>query len=109
MPIDDLVKRAAALGYATLPLTDINTTMGAADFVAECRKQGVRPVMGTEMRNGNELQYMLLARNNKGFAEINRFITQHNLSKLPYPSMAPDFEDVTVIYPFDIICNIYLK
>ena len=100
MPIDDLVKRAAALGYATLPLTDINTTMGAADFVAECRKQGVRPVMGTEMRNGNELQYMLLARNNKGFAEINRFITQHNLSKLPYPSMAPDFEDVTVIYPF---------
>ena len=100
MPIDDLVKKAAALGYATLPLTDVNTTMGAADFVAECRKQGVRPVMGVELRNGNELQYVLLARNNKGFAEINRFITQHNLSKLPYPSMAPEFEDITVIYPF---------
>ena len=100
MPVDDLVKKAAALGYATLPLTDINTTMGAVDFVTGCQKQGVRPVMGAELRNGNELLYVTLARNNKGFAEINRFITQHNLSKLPFPSTAPEFEDVTVVYPF---------
>ena len=100
MPIDDLVKRAATLGYGTLPLTDINTTMGAPDFVTECQKHGVRPVMGVEVRNDNELLYVALARNNAGFAEINRFLTQHNLNKLPYPSTAPDFENVTVVYPF---------
>ena len=100
MPIDDLVKKAATLGYDTLPLTDINTTMGAPDFVTECQKHGVRPVMGVEVRNGNELLYVALARNNQGFAEINRFLTQHNLNKLPYPSTAPDFENVTVVYPF---------
>ena len=100
MPVQDLMGRAAALGYPALPLTDINTTMGGADFVTECQKQGVRPVMGVEVRNGNELLYVALAKNNAGFAEINRFLTQHNLSKQPYPETAPDWEHVFVIYPF---------
>ena len=100
MPIQDLVGRAAALDYHVLPLTDINTTMGAADFVVECRRKGIKPVMGAEFRNGSELQYVALARNNAGFAEINRFITQHNLSQLPYPSIAPEWNNVFVLYPF---------
>ena len=99
MPIQDLVGRAAALGYQTLPLTDINTTMGAADFVVECRRNGIKPVMGVEVRNGNELMYWALARNNAGFAEINRFLTQHNLNKQPYPTVAPEWENTYVLYP----------
>ena len=100
MPIDDLVSRVAELGYTTLSLTDINTTMGAADFVVECGRKGVRPVLGVEFRNGNELLYVALAKNNAGFAELNRFLTQHNLTKQPYPETAPDWEQVFVIYPF---------
>ena len=100
MPIADLVGKAAALGYAVLPLTDINTTMGAADFVFECQKRGIQPVVGVEVRNGNELLYVALARNNAGFAELNRFLTQHNLTKQPYPELAPEWEHVFVIYPF---------
>ena len=88
------------MGYRTLPLTDINTTMGAADFVTKCQKQGVRPVMGVEVRNGNELLYWALAKNNAGFAEINRFISQHNLNKQLYPSVAPEWENTYVLYPF---------
>ena len=88
------------MGYAVLPLTDINTTMGAADFVVECGRKGVRPVLGVEFRNGNELLYVALAKNNTGFTELNRFLTQHNLSKQPYPETAPDWEQVFVIYPF---------
>ena len=100
MPIADLVGRAAAMGYSVLPLTDINTTMGAADFVVECGRKGVRPVLGVEFRNGNELLYVALAKNNEGFAELNHFLTDHNKSKQPYPEMAPDWEQVFVIYPF---------
>ena len=88
------------MGYHTLSLMDINTTMGAADFVTECQKQGVRPVMGVEVRNGNELLYWTLAKNNAGFAEINRFISQHNLNKQPYPTVAPEWENTYVLYPF---------
>ncbi len=100
MPIADLVGKAAALGYAVLPLTDINTTMGAADFVVECGRKGVRPVLGVEFRNSNELLYVALAKNNAGFAELNHFLTQHNLNKQSYPETAPDWEQVFVIYPF---------
>ena len=100
MPIADLVSKAAALGYAILPLTDINTTMGAADFVVECRRKGIRPIVGVEVRNGNELLYVALAKNDAGFAELNRFLTQHNLTKQPYPELAPEWEHVFVIYPF---------
>ena len=100
LPIADLVKKAAAMGYATLPLTDINTTMGVSDFVFECQKQGIRPVVGVEFRNGNELFYVALAKNNAGFAELNRFLTQHSLSKQPYPEIAPEWEQVIVVYPF---------
>ena len=100
MPIADLVSKAAAMGYAVMPLTDINTTMGVADFVFECQKKGIRPVVGVEVRNGNELLYVALAKNNKGFAELNRFLTQHNLIKQPYPEIAPEWEEVFVIYPF---------
>ncbi|MBQ5957885.1 MAG: DNA polymerase III subunit alpha [Bacteroidales bacterium] len=100
MPIQDLVGRAAALGYRTLPLTDINTTMGAVDFVAECQKKGVRPVMGVEFRNGKELLYVALAKNNQGFAELNRCLTQHNINKQSYPETAPEWENVFVVYPF---------
>ena len=100
MPIADLVDKAAALSYTVLPLTDINTTMGAADFVVECQRKGIRPVIGVELRNSNELLYVALAKNNAGFAELNRFLTQHNLSKQPYPEIAPDWEHVFIIYPF---------
>ena len=100
LPIADLVKKATAMGYTTLPLTDINTTMGVADFVFECQKKGVRPVVGVEVRNGNELLYVALAKNDAGFAELNRFLTQHNLTKQPYPELAPEWDDVFVIYPF---------
>ena len=100
MPIADLVSKAAAMGYAVLPLTDINTTMGVADFVVECQRKGIRPVVGVEVRNGNELLYVALAKNNAGFAELNRFLTHHNLTKQPFPEIAPDWEHVFVIYPF---------
>ena len=99
IPIADLVNKAAALGYTVMPLTDINTTMGTADFMVECQRKGLRPVLGVEFRNGNELLYVALAKNNAGFAELNRFLTQHNLSKQPYPEIAPNWEQVFVIYP----------
>ena len=100
LPIQDLVGKVKELGYSTLPLTDINTTMGAADFVFGCQNHGVRPVVGVEFRNGSELLYVALAKNNAGFAELNRCLTRHNLSKQPYPAVAPEWENVFVVYPF---------
>ncbi len=100
LPVATLIEKAVEGGYATLPLTDINTTMGVAEFVFECRRNKLRPVAGVDFRNGNEQLYVALARNNRGFAELNAFLTRHNISKQPYPDEAPQWNDVFVVYPF---------
>lgn len=101
--IPDLVGAVAALGVDTLALTDVNTTSGVFDFVAECHKKGLRPVVGTEFAQGDASCYVLLARNAEGFAEINRFASHYALAGKPYPPVPPDFHAVWVIYPFSVL------
>ena len=100
MSVETLVEKASALGHDALLLTDINTTMGVPDFAFACQKKSVRPIVGVEVRNGHELLYTAIAKNNKGFRELNEFLTHHNLTKQAYPETAPDWEQVYVVYPF---------
>ena len=53
--IPDLVSRAKELGYPALALTDHGTVTGLIDFYKECRKQGVKPILGCEMYFTNEI------------------------------------------------------
>jgi DNA-directed DNA polymerase III PolC len=56
--------------------------------------------MGTEIRNGNQFLYLLLAENNAGILSINRFLSDHLQEEMPFPPK-PSFEkNVIVIYPF---------
>ena len=98
--IENLVENASAMHIPAMALTDINNTMGVVDFVFECKKYGVKPIAGCEFRNGDELLYVAIARNNEGFREINETLTQYNISKTPYNINAPQWNNVVVIYPF---------
>ena len=98
LSIDELVSRGKAAGTDVLCLTDINTMTGVYDFVAACQEQGIKPVVGIEFRNDNQLEYVCLARNHAGFAELNAFLSGHNLDKTPFPPQAPDFDHCYVIY-----------
>ena len=98
--IESLVERARSLHIPAMALTDINNTMGIIDFVFECKRNGIKPIAGCEFRNGDELLYIAIARNNEGFREINETLTQHNVGKTPYNINAPQWNDVVVVYPF---------
>jgi DNA polymerase-3 subunit alpha len=98
--IENLVEQACRMHIPALALTDINNTAGMIDFVFECKKHGIKPVAGCEFRNGDELLYIAIARNNEGFREINETLTQHNVSKTAYNIDAPRWSNVVVIYPF---------
>ena len=100
--IDELVERAVGMGLRRLAVTDINNTSAVFDFVALCQKHGITPVVGVEFRNENDLMYVCLAQNTEGFSEINRFMTEHNLTKKDYPLKAPTFENVFTIYPLHV-------
>jgi DNA-directed DNA polymerase III PolC len=95
---EELVKRAAGLGISQLALTNINNTCDAWDFVDFCRQNQIKPILGSEIRNGSELCYILLAKNNRGLEQINRFISEHLQEEKPFPKR-PDLTDVYCIYP----------
>lgn len=101
----ELVAAAIEAGASSLALTNINSTCDLWDFVAACRKDGIKPIVGTEVRNSDTILYILLAANNSGLAWINEFLSEHLLEAKPFPEIASDkpfFEklpDGFVIYP----------
>ena len=46
--LDELVAKAVADGQPALGITDHGNMYGIIDFYKECRKQGIKPILGTE-------------------------------------------------------------
>ena len=101
IPLTDLVQLAVQSNVKTMALTDINTVTGIYDFIKECQAVNIKPIVGIEFRYNNKLLYIGLAKNAKGLAEMNRFLTKHNFDATPLPNFAPAFENVIIIYPIE--------
>lgn len=99
---EQLLAIASENGVRTLALTDINTTSACLDIVRLSEKYKVKPVLGVDFRNSAQQQFILIAKNNNGFQNINsylsRFLHNHDL-KIPE---RPDevLDDCYVIYPY---------
>jgi DNA polymerase-3 subunit alpha len=98
MSVELLVQKALKAGADTIVMTDINNSTGIPEFAGECAKNNLRPVAGIEFRNCNELQYIGIARNNKGLQELNEFLSDLNFNKSPVPFPAPRFSESYIIY-----------
>lgn len=102
---EELVKAASELGVAAMALTNINSTCDTWDFVNFCRQEDIKPIIGAEIRNGDELLYILLAANDDGFSQINQFLSEHLQAAKPFPKHANEHAifnerwDGFVIYP----------
>lgn len=99
LSVEDLVLNAKKQNYDCIALTDINCMTGVYDFVVTALKYGIKPVVGIEFKNGDELLYVALARNKHGFKELNDHLSAHNICKKPYAKVAPEFNEAYVIYP----------
>ncbi len=93
-----LVAAAKDKGISTLVLTDINNTSCAYAFIQSCKQHGIKPVLGIEFRQGGSYLYTGIARNNKGFFELNRLLTDCSLDDQPLPEIAPKLENCYFIY-----------
>ena len=104
---EQLVNTAVDKGISSLALTNINSTCDAWQFVKLCEQNNIKPITGVEIRNDDELLYILIAANNKGFAWINEFLSQHLIDKTPFPEHAANLislimhNDGFVIYPLN--------
>jgi len=96
-----LLEIAKYNGIKTFALTDINSTTACLDFVRLADKYNIKPVLGVDFRNGVQQTFVLLAKNNEGFQNINQYLTEIlHQKKYTIPAKAPLMDDVFVIYPF---------
>ncbi|MCC7297205.1 MAG: DNA polymerase III subunit alpha [Bacteroidia bacterium] len=96
-----------SLGAGKIPvcLTDINAVSGIPDFFREAQKhEDIHPCAGIDFRQGNtggRCLYIGIAKNEHGFAELNRFLSHYHTQHLPLPEFPPEFEHAFIIYPFE--------
>jgi DNA polymerase-3 subunit alpha len=95
---EQLVKAGSDNGVSAMALTNINNTSDWWDFYAFCKESNIKPVLGVEIRNGDQFCYVLLAKNNKGLLAINTFLTHHLQGEKPFPERPVFSEDVWIIY-----------
>lgn len=103
MSLDDLIAGMMATGHDSAVLTDINNSSASIDFIQKGRKAGLNMLAGMELRQGDELRFIAIAKNTEGFREINEYRTHANQHELSIPNRAPEFRNVFVIYPFGSI------
>jgi DNA polymerase-3 subunit alpha len=109
---EELVKTAVDNGVTALALTNINSTCDAWEFVKLCGQEGIKPIVGVEVRQlqtgsvaerrneeetgkrsaepGNiktasTVLYILIAASNRGLARIHSFISDHLIDKKHFP------------------------
>ena len=105
IPLNNLVEQATHYGLQSLALTDINTVTGIYDFTKQCKSANIKPLVGIEFRQHNKLLFIGLAKNQTGIGEMCRLLTKYNLEGTPLPNIAPEFENVFVVYPIENLPN----
>lgn len=98
---EELLAMAQQHGCTRFPITDINTTSACLNFVRQAPKYRITPIVGIDFRNDAQPLYVCLAKNNKGFHELNDFLSTHLHQQLDFPHIPPLFKNSVVIYPFE--------
>ncbi len=87
--ISDLVARAKELGMDALAITDHGVMFGVIDFYRECRKQGIKPIIGSEVYTAARSRFdkdvekdkhmghlVLLTKNNEGYKNLMKIVSE---------------------------------
>lgn len=108
--INNIVAHAKALGHKAVGLSDHGNACGIIQLYLECKKQGLKPLMGVEAYfqpkfnpGGKKFHLCLYAYNNEGYANLCRLISEANENNF-YRTMTVDFELLSK-YTEGIICT----
>ena len=84
--VPELVARAKELGYPALAITDHGHISGTVQFYKECKKQGIKPIIGCEFyinerskdKDRGAHHITILAMNNVGLQNLVRLVSWAN-------------------------------
>lgn len=97
---EELLRLALEQGISCLAVTDINSSSACISFARLAEKSAVKSLAGIDFRNGMRQQFVGLAKNNRGFAHLNRFLSAHLHKDLNFAEKAPALEACFFVYPF---------
>ncbi len=96
-----LVLLAKSFRLTSLALTDINSTTACLDFVRLADENDIKPILGVDFRNGVDQKFIMLAKNNNGYLQINNYLSSFlHTEKMMLPTRASFLPDTVVVYPF---------
>lgn len=94
---DELAARAAELGMTSVAITDHGVMYGVIDFYKDCKKAGVRPIIGCETYvaprsrlqkeagiDGENYHLVLLAENREGYKNLVRLVSHASIDGFYY-------------------------
>ncbi|NJW53121.1 DNA polymerase III subunit alpha [Salinimicrobium oceani] len=99
--VEELCELAKLQDATTLAVTDINNTSACIKFIQVAPEYGIKPLIGIDFRNGVSQQYVGIAKNNKGFRQLNQHLSQYLHAEKTFPDTAPFLSDCYIIYPFN--------
>lgn len=70
-----LVESAKKLGYTSLGLTDYNSISGCIEFSSECKKQGLKPILGCTFSIQEAGTVTVLAKNLSGWKSLIKLVS----------------------------------
>ncbi len=79
--LPDLVKAAKAQGCTSLALTDLGNLYGAIEFVMDCRKKEIKPIIGIEAYLPDDARLLLYAENDPGYRNLLRLVTESYMTE----------------------------
>ena len=84
-----------------LVLTDINSTTACLDIIRLAKKEGIKPILGVDFRDGAQQKFILIAQNKNGYLHINNYLSEFlHLEDFSIPKKAKTLPNTYVIYPF---------
>ncbi|PKR80028.1 DNA polymerase III subunit alpha [Brumimicrobium salinarum] len=95
------IQWAKDCGFPFLAITDINSTTAVLSSLKYAQEINFPIAAGVDVRNEMHHCYLIIAQNNRGFHEMNAFLTQHLHEQLDFPKIAPYLANCKVIYPLN--------
>ncbi len=101
--IPDLISRAKELNMSGLAITDHGVMFGCYEMLVQCRKAGIKPILGSEIyvMNGDHknksvklpiYHLVLLAKNNIGYKNLVKIVSEANIHGFYYkPRVSKEF------------------
>jgi len=82
--IEDLVTKTAQLGFPAIALTDLNNLFGLIKFYKLARKNGIKPIIGSEIKlikdkDSVPTPLVLLVKDKKGYTNLTKLVSKSYL------------------------------